>query len=128
MCEYNNLVGNFLQLRNPDAEYFPSVNKVLGDVSMLCPTFAMSEQLAEAGKNVYTYVLTHTPTHSAWGKNFRWLGACHVEDIPYVFGSPLMFDPEEDIDYVKTGRFGNTEEVEISLQMMRYWSNFAKTG
>ena len=39
-----------------------------------------------------------------------------------------MFDPEEDIDYVMTGRFGNQEEVEMSLQVMKYWSNFAKTG
>ena len=117
-----------MQLGKPDADYLQSLNKMLGDLFMLCPTFSVSEHLARVGRDVYTYVLTHVPTYSFWGKNYRWLGACHLDDIPYVFGSPFMFDPEEDIDYVMTGRFGNQEEVEISLQVMKYWSNFAKTG
>lgn len=92
----------------------------------LCPTFDLSNDLSRAGRDVYSYLMPHVPSSSVWGSTYDWLGAAHAEDIPFVFGSPFMSDP--DGDAVLTGRFGNEQEVEMSLQMMRYWSNFAKTG
>ena len=93
----------------------------------LCPTFVTSRQFARAGRNVYAYLMTHAPSHSIWGAKYPWMRAAHGEDVPYVFGSPLILDPEV-ADYRVVGRFGDEREVEISLQIMKYWSNFAKTG
>ena len=87
----------------------------------------MSEHLARAGRRVYTYLVTHVPSHSIFGP-YTWLGSAHGEEIPYVMGSPFMFDPDVQTDYRMSGRFGSQDEVEMSLQMMKYWSNFAKTG
>ena len=78
--------------------------------------------------NVYAYIMTHVPSHSMWGKNFTWLGAAHADDMPYVFGAPFLRDTNDEDDYSITGRFADHEEVEISLQIIKYWSNFAKSG
>ena len=100
----------------------------MGDFFFHCPTFSISEELSGAGNPVYTYRMTHVPGTSMWGKNLTWLGATHAEDIPYVFGSPFMLesaDPDE--NYQLIGHF-NEDEIEMSKQVMKYWSNFAKTG
>ncbi|XP_030843300.1 cholinesterase 1-like [Strongylocentrotus purpuratus] len=114
------------QLADPDADYLSSVNKLIGDKMMLCPTFGMSEDLSRAGRNVYSYVMTHNPAISVWGSQYDWLGASHTEDIPYVFGAPFLRLPEDPPEWA--GKFGNEQEVQMSLQTMKYWSNFAKTG
>lgn len=114
------------QLADPDADCLSSVNKLIGDNIILCPTFGISEDLSRAGRNVYTFVMTHNPAISVWGSQYDWLGASHTEDIPYVFGAPFMRLPEDPPEWA--GKFGNEQEVQMSLQIMKYWSNFAKTG
>ena len=78
---------------------------------------------------MYPYLMTHRPSHSLWGKNMTGLGPTHGEDIAYVFGTPFLFDDDadEEKDYYLIGRF-NDEEVDMSLQIIKYWSNFGKTG
>ena len=93
-----------------------------------CPSFKLSEQLAEAGRNVYSYFMTHEPSHSIWGKNSTGLGATHGEDIAYVFGTGKVGEiVDENYDYYFRGHF-TQEEAAMSLQIMKYWTNFAKTG
>jgi len=41
----------------------------------------------------------------------------HGDEISYVFGDPLNPNKRYEI-----------EEIELSKKMMRYWTNFAKTG
>lgn len=43
-------------------------------------------------------------------------GAAHMDDIAYAFGAPLTLPNVTDADR------------QISIQMMTYWANFAKTG
>jgi carboxylesterase type B len=48
-----------------------------------------------------------------------WMGATHTSEIDYVFGRPLA----------SWNTFNYTaDEKQFSLQMMLYWTNFAKTG
>ena len=97
----------------------------LGDRILLCPTFSTANQLAAAGGQVFTYLMTHSPTYSLWGSNYTWLEDTHAEDIPYVFGSPFLGDNEE--EWFIRGRFAD-DEVVIARRIMKYWANFAKTG
>ncbi|XP_041473830.1 cholinesterase 1-like isoform X2 [Lytechinus variegatus] len=110
-----------------DANFVSHATALIGQAMFLCPTFDLSAELSRAGRNVYPYLMSHVPSFSIWGSKYDWLGATHVEDITYVFGAPFMGHPDDD-DWKMTGRFGNDQEVEMSLQIMRYWSNFAKTG
>ncbi|KAH9490506.1 hypothetical protein DERF_016705 [Dermatophagoides farinae] len=48
------------------------------------------------------------------GCSFEWMGVCHGADIPYVFHSSSLKDSPED--------------VKLSNDMIRAWTNFAKTG
>jgi len=41
----------------------------------------------------------------------------HGDEISYVFGDPL--NPTKSYE---------VEEIELSKKMMKYWTNFAKTG
>ncbi|XP_030855074.1 acetylcholinesterase-like [Strongylocentrotus purpuratus] len=91
-----------------------------------CSVNSFSNLMSMAGKTVYLFSMTHIPSHSALGP-LKWAGATHVEDIPYVFGSPLLRE-REDGPKGMSGFFDGAEEAALSRQIMRYWSNFAKTG
>ena len=116
------------QLTDPDADLIDPLCQFSGDRILLCPTFSTAQDFVSAGLTVYTYLLTHSPAYSLWGRNYTWLGATHAEDIPYVFGSPfLQHDDDGDEDWFMYGRFADDELV-VAHQIMTYWTNFAKTG
>ncbi|XP_072039267.1 cholinesterase-like [Amphiura filiformis] len=76
---------------------------------------------AMAGDQVYRYQMTHAPTVSIrWTPqgNPTWRGSGHSEDIQFVFGFPFIEG--------KPGLSG--PEIEFSVKIMRFWSEFAKTG
>ena len=114
------------QLLKSEPDYADAGTDCLADWLFLCPTFSFSADLAAAGKTVYTYVMTHDPSGSMFDQNLTWLGSSHGEDLPYVLGSPFLKETDDN-DTLVYGVF-NKEEVEMSQQVMRYWSNFAKTG
>ena len=99
----------------------------LGDRILLCPTFSTAQQLAAAGVQVYTYLMTHSPAYSLWGSKYTWLGDTHGEDIPYVFGSAFLAQDGDDEEWFMRGRLAD-DEVVIARRIMQYWANFAKTG
>ena len=73
------------------------------------------------GAPVYRYEMTHDPNWSIWLGIPGWLGAGHAEEIQYVFG--LDLNPK------LSNLVGQTdEEKTMSVQFMRYWTNFARTG
>ncbi|XP_054750205.2 cholinesterase 1-like [Lytechinus pictus] len=109
-------------------EYTDIFVDFMGDFFFLCPSFETAEHLSAAGLTTYKYIMSHRPSISIWGKGIGWLGATHGEDIPYTLGTPFMVDALTfNQSFVLSGFF-NEEEVEFASQVMRYWSNFAKTG
>ena len=54
------------------------------------------------------------------GNGPGWLGVVHTEDIQFVFGWPFI--PEWMADRQPL----NDEEIELSVKMMKMWTNFAK--
>ncbi|XP_071493574.1 acetylcholinesterase-like [Diadema antillarum] len=116
------------ELLNPDERNYVDVAiGFFGDNVFACPSIELANRLVEAGRIVYPYIMTHEPSHSWWSSDAKWMGATHAEDIAYVFGSPLLIAADDDGPSEGRGRF-NEAEVGISRQIMKYWSNFAKTG
>ncbi|XP_071495054.1 acetylcholinesterase-like [Diadema antillarum] len=113
------------QLANPESDHTDSVIDSTSDFLMLCPTMHFATKYS-AVNPTYVYLMTHAPSASIWNKDIKWMGATHGEDIPYVFGSALMRAADDDESFM-SGRFTD-EEVEMSRQIMKYWTNFAKTG
>ena len=61
--------------------------------------------------------LQHGPDKDYFGPKPDWVEAYHGADIPYVFGIPLL-----------EGSTAKESEVKFSKNIMKLWSDFAKTG
>ncbi|XP_008590308.1 PREDICTED: carboxylesterase 4A [Galeopterus variegatus] len=86
-----------------------------GDATFVYSTLQTARYHRDAGLPVYLYEFEH---HTRTGIIIkpRTDGADHGDEIHFIFGSPFSKGPS-------TG-----EEKALSLQMMKYWANFARTG
>lgn len=88
--------------------------EILGDVSFVCPSNILIDELSSLGKPVYVYQLTQEPTGSPWAE---WFGSTLHDEIPFVFGHPLRYP----LRY-------SGKDIDLSKRIMQTWSHFAKTG
>ncbi|XP_062968300.1 carboxylesterase 4A [Cynocephalus volans] len=86
-----------------------------GDATFVYSTLQTARYHRDAGLPVYLYEFEH---HTRTGiiVKPRTDGADHGDEIHFIFGSPFSKGPS-------TG-----EEKALSLRMMKYWANFARTG
>lgn len=90
------------------------LDQLVADYHFLCQVNEMANAYSAAGQKVYYYHYTHVSSQSPWPE---WIGAYHAAEIDFVFGAPM----DRNKNYLPN-------EVELSRKMMRFWSNFAKTG
>ncbi|XP_072048619.1 uncharacterized protein [Amphiura filiformis] len=111
---------------DPEADYFDAWNSYAGDAGFACPATIETRAKAMAGEHdIYQYYFTHVPSINFGESEYTgagWLGAGHAEELAFVFGYP--FYPPEDFE----SRLYLEEEMSLSKHMMKYWTNFAKTG
>lgn len=88
---------------------FQAWSQIMGDWYINAGSYLVASVVANAGIPVYKYVFTHVPINSS----ASFLGATHGSEVPYVFG--WYFDM-------------NPTEIPFSMQLTRYWTNFANTG
>ena len=85
---------------------------------LLCPTMLFGQRMArDYGKSnkFYSYRLDkRSAAAGKFGCLFEWMGVCHGQDIAYVFDNPAIKSSPEDL--------------KLSHEMMKAWTNFAKTG
>lgn len=91
-----------------------SLDNAVGDCHFVCHVNEFAHAYAETGLNVYMYYFTQRYASSPWPK---WMGVLHGDEIIFVFGEAL-----------KHGLNYTSQEKELSREMMRYWTNFAKSG
>ncbi len=104
---------------DPDANYFWIWVQMNTDEGFACPTDKFARAWAEKGNDVYLYQFTHVPSSQS-GSIPSWLEASHNVDLEFVFGRALNPLIE---DLVQT-----PEETNMTLYLMKAWTNFAKTG
>ncbi|XP_033126605.1 cholinesterase-like isoform X3 [Anneissia japonica] len=105
-----------------DYNYLQQWAKISTDEFFQCPTDVTARAYAAAGKNVFRYVNAHVPSRGVGGRaEPEWYGVSHLQEGPFVFG--WEFNTLLDPPFTQT-----KEEVLMSLEVMRYWTNFAKTG
>ncbi|XP_077986320.1 carboxylesterase 1C-like [Glandiceps talaboti] len=102
---------------DPNTDYFEPFVQIFSDEMMTCPSDLFARSLAEAELSTYYYSMSHIPTNSVW--KVKWAKATHGEDIMFVFGSHFR----ERGDWVMP-----QVDIDVSFQVMKYWTNFAKTG
>ncbi|VVC33910.1 Hypothetical protein CINCED_3A018814 [Cinara cedri] len=91
-----------------------ALDKMVGDYQFTCNVNEFAHKYAESGNNVYMYYFKHRSLNNPWPK---WTGVMHGDELGYVFGDPL--NPTKSY---------HAEEIELSKKIMKYWTNFAKTG
>ncbi|KAL3848211.1 hypothetical protein ACJMK2_019084 [Sinanodonta woodiana] len=91
-----------------------NIDMAVGDFHFICPTVDLALHYASDGSPVYYYVFDHRSSVHLW---HEWMGVLHADEINFVFGEPI----NKNFDYTH-------HEKKLALKMMKYWSNFAKTG
>ena len=84
------------------------------DYHFVCPLNELAGAYAGAGLPVYKYRFTHRYAANPWP---AWMGVLHGDDVLFAFGRVLR--PELNF---------TDDERRLGRRMMKYWTNFAKTG
>ncbi|XP_022105590.1 acetylcholinesterase-like [Acanthaster planci] len=108
-----------------DHDYFRSYVDFGADFYFACGTDQVARFHFQAGDNVFLYQMTHVPSLSLYnlpGGGPGWLGCGHGEDISFIFGLPFL--PETAALYFNF----TDEERALSVEFMKFWTTFAKTG
>ncbi|XP_072174325.1 acetylcholinesterase-like [Diadema setosum] len=116
---------DWTQADNASADYLWAFAGAVGGQRFQCPADLTIRAHATAGDVVFQYFMTHAPSTSYFqfgpdGTGPGWLGATHTEDIQFVFGWPFI--PE----WMADRRALLDEEIELSVKVMKMWTNFAK--
>ena len=106
---------------NTDKIFHNAVN-LLSDIEHNDPvtkTAIAHSNTGEGGK-LFFYVFDHNGVLS----DDRLDGASHAEEMPFVLGFPPFFV----FLYTLSGLTVHQNEIDLSIKMLKYWTNFAKTG
>lgn len=109
------------QADNESANYFRNYIDLETDVSFLCPTDQTARYYTQAGMTVFRWMFSYIPDFSIYPVIPVWKGSAHGDDMELVFGNGFQ-------DQYYDGRNYSDYELELSLDMQRYYTNFAKTG
>lgn len=90
--------------------------QIVGDVQFACTNYLFINDYSSFGGKVYYYELN---AKSSFNKLIpKWTnGAAHGDDVPYVFGVPLI-----------TEELFTDQEIELSKSIMSTWTQFAING
>lgn len=91
-----------------------ATHDIIGDSGFVCPAVVFSELLSEYNVTVYHYLMNGRPSNSQWN---AWMGTTHLDEVPFIFGSPLRYPHQY-----------TTDEVTFSRNLIDIWTHFAKTG
>nr|XP_044997381.1 LOW QUALITY PROTEIN: neuroligin-4, X-linked [Jaculus jaculus] len=89
------------------------------DHQWVAPAVATADLHAQYGSPTYFYAFYH---HCQSDMKPAWADAAHGDEVPYVFGVPMVGPTE-----LFACNFSRND-VMLSAVVMTYWTNFAKTG
>ncbi|XP_037955053.1 neuroligin-1-like [Teleopsis dalmanni] len=93
--------------------------EALSDAQVVAPAAQTVDLHSADHRNSYLYVFDY---QTRYGDYPQRQGCIHGEDLPYIFGAPLVGGFSHFVrNYTKT-------EINLSEIVMLYWSNFVRTG
>ena len=93
--------------------------ELLGDGQYAAPMMELTHYHGDYSADTYMYSFSYPSRLDSYP---RWAGGVHGDDMTYVFGAPLT----DGIDPF-TSTFTRSERM-LTEAVMRYWTNFAKSG
>ena len=107
---------------DPETNYFFDYIDVITDEAFACPADGWARAYADSGQDVYLYQYTHLPNQTTWSEFApNWIGVAHSEDMQFFFG--YYYNPNME-DFKNMPQ----EEIDMTVDTMRFYANFAKTG
>ena len=107
---------NWEDIEDKDAN-IAQLDHAISDRDYRCDAQKTADIFTEAGLPVYFYEFAQRFENHY---SPEWFGVAHGDDTFMVYGSP--FDPyDHGIDFTDRERI-------LSVEMMKHWANFAKTG
>ncbi|KAK3583366.1 hypothetical protein CHS0354_038985 [Potamilus streckersoni] len=101
-----------------DASRRNNLIDLLTDGLYLAPLIEMAQEHSKHN-DTYLYVFSYSTASENYPK---WVKGTHGDELPYIFGAPLVDGTSPfPLQY-------NNAEKSLSENMMRLWTNFAKTG
>ncbi|KAF2068395.1 hypothetical protein CYY_010279 [Polysphondylium violaceum] len=99
--------------------YLNTLSAIGTDYIFVCPTRNAASHLSNSGVDVFLYQFQHITSFNVYAGQFAQCAdaVCHGLELPYVF------DTASQDGYTFTAA-----EQQLSLQLMNYWTNFAKSG
>lgn len=98
-----------------------SFASIYGDSLLLCPTYFFAQDFANWSSNNSVYFYDFDQKLTKKSKNdscsAKWMGVCHAEDVPIVFGQAVL----------NRNQF-ESKDVHFSEMIMILWTNFIKNG
>lgn len=93
--------------------------EILSDAQIVAPVVRMGELHSDINPKSFFYCFTHQSTYGDYPVS---QGTVHGEELPYIFGAPLVGG------FNHFGTNYTHDEVFLSELVMTLWTNFAKTG
>ncbi|XP_070985898.1 fatty acyl-CoA hydrolase precursor, medium chain-like isoform X1 [Oncorhynchus clarkii lewisi] len=126
------------ELRMPDSalgiivgEYFGDMKdpvgirdaflELMGDLLIVVPGIEEARRCRDAGCLIYYYEFQQRPSMFTSSRP-GFVKADHFDEVGFVFGAPFWTDDIVMLDNT------TDEERQLSRTMMKYWTNFARTG
>ncbi|XP_071483098.1 neuroligin-2-like [Diadema antillarum] len=97
-----------------------SLQDLLTDHQWVAPCVQTLKLADESSMDAWFYLFPHRSRKSAYP---RWAGTVHLEEVPYIFGAPVVPEPVG----IYAVNYSEPESA-LSLALMTYWANFAKSG
>ncbi|KAG1666138.1 Neuroligin-1 [Nymphon striatum] len=116
-------VNEYTDWTTPDQDPIDLLNAaadLLGDAHRVAPVVQAARHHAEAKQKTFMYVFGYQTRSGDYSDR---LGCIHGEDLPYVFGAPLI---NGTLSHFKSNY--SKSERSLSDLIIHYWSNFAYTG
>ena len=107
------MCGAYTTLADP-AEQGRATLNLLRDWMFAAPTKSILDTHAKSSRHTYEYLFSK-PSVSKWLPPW-FSGANHAEDLYYIFGRKAF------------NKKSSESEIRLANRIMRYWTNFAKTG
>ncbi|XP_033724926.1 acetylcholinesterase-like [Pecten maximus] len=116
------LVDSILQQYETDylpgtaKNYMNILDDIGGDFAFKCPVIEFAQEFSRSKRGspqVFMYSFEHRSETNPWP---AWTGVLHGDEIEYVFAVPVN-------DHRRS-----SEERQLSIAMVEYWTNFAKYG
>ncbi|XP_076370170.1 neuroligin-4, X-linked-like isoform X1 [Tachypleus tridentatus] len=105
--------------QHPSGYLLERTNDALSDALIVAPLVKLGNLQASVRKNTYFYVFNHQSEEGDYSSK---LGCIHGEELPYIFGAPLV----DSLAYFQPNY--TRSEKALSEAVITHWTTFARSG